>query len=137
MRFPTLIRKGVERPIVAVTIESEHGIRFTADVLVDIGSDITLFPLNLAEYLKIDVSNVADSHVRSALGATAKYRTREVFLELRRPPEVFRWKASVGFIARPMSYGILGTRGFFEFFNLRYHVREHWLNIEPSGPLPQ
>ena len=44
--------------------------------------------------------------------------SRYVTLELRRPPDVVRWKASVGFVDRTMCYAILGTRGFFEFFDL-------------------
>ena len=136
MRFPTLIREGSERPIIAVTIESDKGIQIVTDVLVDVGADLTLFPFSTAKLLGIDLSNVPDSLVRSVLGAQVTYRPWPVFLELRRRPDCFRWKPTVGFVACPMNYGILGTRGFFEFFNLKYSLREHWLEIELSGPLP-
>ena len=35
-----------------------------------------------------------------------------------------------------MSYGILGTRGFFEFFRLEYDARAGFLIIEPNDALP-
>ena len=35
-----------------------------------------------------------------------------------------------------MSYAILGTRGFFEFFRLEYDARVGSVIVEPSGPLP-
>ena len=57
-------------------------------------------------------------------------------LELRRPPEIIRWRATIGFTERPMSYGILGTRGFFEFFRLEYDARAGFLIIEPNDALP-
>lgn len=136
MRFPTLVRHGSERPIVAVRIEAANGKWILFDSLVDMGSDLTLFPLTVADQLGIDLSNVPDSLVRSVLGAQITYRPATVFLELRRLPDVFRWRPTVGFPACPMNYGILGTHGFFEFFDVRYSLREHWLDIEPAGPLP-
>ena len=136
MRFATLVRRGIERPIVPLRVEAADGKWNLVDVLLDTGSDVTLFPSSLARYLGIDLAGVDESTVSSILGTQAAYRSWNVFLELRRPPDVLRWRATVGFVARQMNYGILGTRGFFEFFTLRYHAREHWIEIEPGGPLP-
>ena len=41
-----------------------------------------------------------------------------------------------GFVDRAMSYAILGTRGFFEFFDLTYSPRDHRLEIVAVDPLP-
>jgi hypothetical protein len=136
MRFPTLARGGAERPIVPVWLQGQSGIRILTDALVDIGADLTLFPTSVARDLEIDLSGVADCPVSSVLGTRATYRPWIITLEFRRPPEIIRWKTTVGFVARRMNYGILGTRGFFEYFDLRYSASQHWLDIEPAGPLP-
>ena len=137
MRFPTLIRDGAERPIIAVSIVGENGKRASADMLVDMGADLTLLPESVARLIDLDLRLVTACPVGSPLGPATTYRALPIFLELRRPPEVFRWRTVVGFVPRPLTYGILGTRGFFEFFNVRYHASEHWLEIDPAGPLPR
>ena len=70
------------------------------------------------------------------LPANEVARLRELTLELRRLPEMIRWRATIGFTERPMSYGILGTRGFFEFFRLAYDARAGFLIVEPNDSLP-
>jgi hypothetical protein len=137
MRFPTLIRDGAERPIVAVSIEADNGKRASADMLVDMGADLTLLPESAARLIDLDLSLITPVPVGSPLGPATTYRACSVVLELRRPPEVSRWRTVVGFVPRPLTYGILGTRGFFQFFNVVYHLSEHWLDIDPAGPLPQ
>ena len=72
----------------------------------------------------------------AAVGGECDYRLRDVTLELRRLPEVIRWKASVGFVDRTMSYAILGTRGFFEFFDLSYSARNRSVEIAACDSLP-
>ena len=110
---------GLHRPIIPVLIESPSGQRLVVDALVDTGSDITLFPDSLARSLSIDLTGHPEHPVNSALGVAVTYSESEVALELRRAPgESFRWRATVGFLTRPMIYGILGTKGFFEFFRL-------------------
>jgi hypothetical protein len=136
MRFPTLVHGGIRRPIVSVCVEAAPGNHIATDALVDMGADVTLLPQSVARDLGIDLTGAAEYRVTSPLGPGSKYRASVVVLELRRPHEVFRWRTTVGFVPRAMAYGILGTRGFFEFFNVRYHASEHWLDIDPAGPLP-
>ena len=117
MQFPTMATDGCYRPIIPVLIESPAGRRLIVDALVDTGSDVTLFPEAFAAALEINLGGQLRRPVTSALGIVAHYRQSEVLLELRRAPEeIVRWKATVGFLARRMAYGILGTRGMFEFF---------------------
>ena len=51
-------------------------------------------------------------------------------------PDVFRWKGSVGFVSREMSYAILGTHGFFQFFDLNYSNSRQTIDVTPAGDLP-
>ncbi len=136
MKFPTLLRGPVARPIVLVHLEADNGRRMYSDVLIDTGSDVSLMPKAVAKNLKIDLAQFPEVVVNSAIGGECRYRRCDLTLELRRPPEVIRWHATIGFTERPMSYGILGTRGFFEFFRLAYDARAGFLTVEPNDSLP-
>ena len=136
MQFPTTLRRGSYRPLIAVRLLAEDGRYILIDALIDTGADVSLFPQHLAEQLGFDMSRPADGTVSAAVGGECEYRLRELTLELRRFPEVIRWRAPVGFTDRAMSYGILGTRSFFEFFRLEYDARSGFVAIEPSGPRP-
>jgi len=134
MRFPTMPIDGIRRPIIALHVESPNGKKILIDALVDMGSDLTLLPDDAARMLDIDLSNVSSSQILSALGTQASYKPYELVLELRRLPDVTRWKASVGFLARPMAYAILGTKGFFEFFAVSYNSPLGVIDLTPIGP---
>ena len=136
MQFPTLIRQNVRRPIIAVTIHGPHGLSLQTDALIDTGSDVTLFSCDVAHRLKIDLTGISSLPVMTAVGPVATYQPFELTLEIRRPPDVIRWTGRAGFLPRPMSLGILGTKGFFEFFDLNYSARIHRVEIAACDPLP-
>ena len=137
MRLPTIARNGQRRPLIPILVESSAGKQLIVDALVDTGADVTLFPSAVADILAIDLTNAPERPLSSALGVITKYREHEVILELRRAPgEIQRWRTTVGFVARPMVYSILGTQGFFEFFGLNYHASAEWLELRPDQPLP-
>ncbi len=135
MRFPTLVRDGRQRPIVAVSILLPGQPAVLFDALLDTGADITLFPKSIADRLAINLEAEPVASVFAAVGGMCQYRLHSVELELRRAPDVFRWKASVGFVEREMSFGILGTRGFMEFFDLAYSASDKAMSILPAGEL--
>lgn len=136
MRFPTLVRDGRQRPIVAVTVLVPRRPAVLFDALVDTGADVTLFPKSVADRLGIDLTHQPDGLVFAAVGGPCHYRLHDVELELRRPSEIFRWKTAVGFVEREMSYAILGTRGFFQFFDLTYSSSRHLIDLFPASDLP-
>lgn len=129
MQFPTLTRQNLQRPIIAVNVHGPHGLSLQTDALIDTGSDVTLFSSDLAERLQIELTGIPFVPVITAVGPASAYQPAEVTLEVRRQPEVIRWTTRVGFLARPMSFGILGTKGFFEFFDLSYSARNHSFEI--------
>lgn len=135
MQFPTLIRQNLRRPIIAVTIHGPHGLSLQTDALIDTGSDVTLFSIDVARRLKIDLTGVTPLPVITAVGPVATYQPYDLILDIRRPPDVLRWTARAGFLPRPMSLGILGTKGFFEFFDLNYSARDHRIEIAASDLL--
>jgi Aspartyl protease len=136
MRFPTLARGRLRRPIVPLIVESARGVRTVLDALVDTGADRTLLPISVAKSLKIDVSALQQVPVGSALGQRVNYALIDLFLELGSPPNLYRWRTRVGIILQPIPYGLLGTRGFFEFFAIEYNWPAGYVEILPTGPLP-
>lgn len=136
MQFPTTLRRGNYRPLIAVKLLTDDGRYVVIDALIDTGADVSLFPNYLAEQLGFDMSRPPEGMVSAAVGGECSYHLCDVTLELRRPPEVIRWQASVGFVNHAMSYAILGTRGFFEFFDLSYSARNRRVELIASDSLP-
>lgn len=136
MQFPTLVRQNVDRPIIAVTIHGPHCLSLQTDALIDTGSDVTLFSIDVAHRLKIDLTGIPSLPVMTAVGPVATYQPFELTLEIRRPPDIIRWTGRAGFLPRPMSLGILGTKGFFEFFDLNYSASRRRVEIAACDPLP-
>ena len=133
MRFPTMVSDDRSRPIIPLVLESCGGDRTLVDALVDSGADVTLFSEAIADTLGVDLSNVPELPIRSPLGHAGTYRTIELTLELRRYPDILRWTGLVGFVPPRLQYGLLGTRGFFEFFAMHYDEPQGFLEITPSA----
>ncbi len=133
MRFPTLDQQEVRRPIILLHLRSANGAVVYLDVLVDTGSDVTLLPLDAAETLQCDLTDAEEIVVESLVGGECRYRPAEIECELRRYPDVVRWNAKIGFVVREMRYGIVGTRGFLEFFRLTYDASDCWLDLQPKA----
>ena len=139
MRFPTMpVADGVHRPMIPLTLQSATGQRVVVDALIDTGADVSLISETTARALGlvIDSLSYAQREIRSPLGSTARLRTCELVLELRQRPTIHRWTTIVGVLPRHLDYAILGTRGFFEFFNLNYSAPAALVDVNPDGVLP-
>lgn len=136
MQFPTLVRQEIRRPMIAITVHGPTGLCLLTDALIDTGSDVTLFSSDVARRLKIDLSGITPLPVMTAVGPVATYQPYSLTLEIRRHPQSNRWTARAGFLQRPMSMGILGTKGFFEFFDLAYSARNEAVQIAFQPPKP-
>ena len=135
MQFPTVARQHIHRPLVALHVHSAGRTTLT-DALIDTGADISIFPKFVADRLRLDLTGCPEIPVNAPLGGGGNYRLCEVELELRRSGEVLRWRTSVGFTQHEMSYAFLGTKGFFEFFDLAYSARRQTIELVASGDLP-
>ena len=132
MLFPTVARQSIHRPLVALHVHSTGRSTLT-DALIDTGADISIFPKFVADRLRLDLTGLPEVSVNAPLGGGGSYRLYAVELELRRAGQVLRWKTSVGFTEHEMSYAFLGTKGFFEFFDLAYSARRQTIEIVPNG----
>ena len=136
MRFPTLTVRSCSRPVLSLVVEAPHGSRILVDALVDTGSDVTLLTPHAADLLQLDLTQCPEVGIQSALGTPGTYRRIELNLELRRPPDIYRWRTAVGVVSHRLTYCILGIQGFFEHFRMTYDAHHQWLDVEPSRPLP-
>jgi hypothetical protein len=123
--------------MVPLWIEATGTPRIILDALVDTGSDRPLLPKRVASQLGIDVSGTTPISVMSVFGTTSSCVPLELVLELRQPPDLYRWRTIVALLDKPMNYAILGTAGFFEYFRIKYDWPGQIIEIEPVGPLPQ
>ena len=55
MRFPTVARQHIHRPLVALHVHSAGRMTLTA-ALIDTGADISIFPKFVADRLRLDLS---------------------------------------------------------------------------------
>lgn len=133
MRFPTTATRGQQRPLVALHAIAPNGRRIVVDALVDSGADLTLFTPAAAELLELDLTHIPETPISSAFGTVDSYQAVPLQLELRRPPDSLAWSANVGFVKRHLTYCILGTRGFFEFFRFHYDVAHSQFELFASA----
>src|SRR5262245_45329618 len=73
MRFPTMSRGALARPILPLIVEGAGGQRLIVDALIDTGADLTLFPIDVAVALGIDLTGLPQIPVGSALGQQLSY----------------------------------------------------------------
>lgn len=137
MRFQTVSLDGPRRPVIPVFVESNSGSRLIVDGLVDTGSDLTLLPERVAIKLGFDISQAAELPLKTGVGVSGSYRECEVILEIRWEGESLRWRTQVGIYPGQMRYCLLGTKGFFEFFDLNYSARQQLFELRLATALPQ
>ena len=105
------------------------------DVLVDTGSDITLFSLDTASDLGLDLTGAPMTRQATANGG--RFLVRFAELELTLAASVFhyvRWRAVVGFAAIPRA--VLGYRGGLEFFTFTSDTTNLRFTLLPNQRMP-
>ena len=124
------------RPLLQVGIRvPDVGVRVFDDVLVDTGSDITLFSLDTASDLGLDLTGAPTTRQATANGG--RFRVRFAELELTLAASVLhyvRWRAVVGFAAIPRA--VLGYRGGLEFFTFTSDTTNLRFTLLPNRRMP-
>ena len=124
--FPDL--KEVWRPVVPIKIthqEKEYGYL----ALVDSGADFCIFHAEIAELLGLPVKKGKTSPIFGVTKGEGKVYYHQVGLE------IGGWKINsyVGFsydLRFPL--GILGQRGFFEFFSIVFDFKKKMVDLRPK-----
>lgn len=110
---------GVLRPVIPVEIAS-NGMSIPCEVLVDSGADVCIFDAQIAEVLGIDVAMGRRQKVGGIVGAPEFYYVHPVKIS------VGGWQHDIeaGFLPgmSKFGYGIVGQRGFFELFVIKFDL---------------
>jgi len=107
--------------------------------LVDSGADYSIFPYDLAKYLKLDLSNAAIWNFQGTTGKAqfAYLASVEVnILNENSTATDFQFSARVGF-CEDFEFGggvLLGQDGFMSEFKTTFNQRENFFEIEPYQP---
>ena len=119
--------KFVRRPMVEVEIFGPQGKR-TDLALIDSGADRSIFNIEIAEILGIDLTN---AEKRRTIGITGE---TEVFLaevEVRMKHLEGKIKIPVGFIDSPSVGALLGQEGFFDQHRIKFERDHNSFEITP------
>ena len=118
------------RPIIPVTIrhgETEIGYH----VLVDSGADLCIFHEEIGTALGIDVRTGEKHEVFGVGGKASLYYLHTVMLSVGGWPH----KVEAGFMpdvaGRVMPYGIVGQKGFFDLFVVKFDLLKEEVELKP------
>lgn len=107
----------VFRPVIQIAIIKEIDKKpLDYEVLIDSGADECILPLELAEIAQIDLANTETKEFRGIGGGVAIGHKKQVAILL----GGYQFSTPVYFSSGIKGYGILGQRGFFEKFRIRF-----------------
>lgn len=120
----------VLRPVIPVilTLNGQH---IPYEALVDSGADICIFDAQLADIVGLDVTTGVQRKVAGITGqAEVQYLHRITI-------NVGGWERVIdaGFLPNigKYGYGILGQRGFFEFFKVAFDFAKETIEVKPRS----
>ena len=114
------------RPIMAVRVTGPSG-TWILDGLLDSGSDDTIFPEWVAAIIGVDLTAATEHDIQLA-GRGKPIRARFLPIQLRITDglqETYDWEATVGFVAAPLKFPLLGQAGYLEFFDVTFQGADH------------
>lgn len=120
------------RPIIPITLFGSST-SFVTDGLLDTGSDWTVFPLQVAGRLGLDLSLAVVSPAQSVGGQTMPVSYLPLSLRVSDGIEVRQWTGIVGFAALASHYALLGKLGFLEFFSHRFYPDLDRIELEVNS----
>lgn len=118
---------GVLRPVIPVEVV-HNGLEVPYEVLVDSGADICIFDAHIAEILGIDVIKGERREVSGLTGFPEFYYLHNISIKV----GGLEYKVEVGFMSmRSNAYGIVGQKGFFDKFVVKFDLQKEDLEIKP------
>jgi hypothetical protein len=119
----------VIRPIIPIKLKGGDK-EFQYDVLVDSGADVCIFDSEIAELIGINVTSGRVDTFGGVTGVSKASYIHEVEMEVGGWP----YKAEVSFapgISR-FGHGIVGQKGFFEFFKVGFDYTASEIEVKPK-----
>lgn len=128
----------LRRPEIPITISGPSGtVSFMG--LVDTGSDHTIFPKSVADYLDIPVDPVIGSAASVFGGQRVRLSEGEAILKLESEGQSLLWKTMVCFFpfaAADEETVILGHASFLDYFSATFDGKSGILTLSPNDELP-
>lgn len=127
MKFPyKKYSDEIYRPIIPVVI-SYKNVSVGYEVIVDSGADGCMFDASLAEVLRIDLEQCEVLSLSGITGMKEPYFVEEVELQIGSA----KFSCKVGFLRgmAELGYGVVGQRGFFERFVIKFDYASKLLHI--------
>ena len=119
----------VLRPVIEISIRNnERSVRY--EVLVDSGADICLFDSDIGEAIGINIEKGKPQEVFGVGGKASIYYLHPITIEVGGWP----YKIEAGFMSnvagRVMSYGLVGQRGFFDNFIVKFDLLKEEVELK-------
>ena len=125
-------RYGLEtlRPVIEIKLRSNsQSLRY--EVLVDSGADICIFNSEAGEALGIDIKKGKPREVFGVGGKASLYYLHVIEIEV----GGWTYNIEAGFMpdvaGKVMPYGIVGQKGFFENFIVKFDLKKEEIELQP------
>lgn len=120
---------GILRPVIPIEIiYKDRSIDY--EVLIDSGADSCIFDAQIAELLGVDILAGERRIVKGITGVKELYYECPVNIKVGGWP----YKIEAGFLpglARSSSYGIVGQKGFFDIFIVKFDLLKEEIELKP------
>lgn len=125
---------GIVRPVIPIEVIYQNKI-VPYEVLVDSGADSCVFDAQIGEILGVDIAGGKRYKVSGITGIAEDYYIHQVKIN------VGGWKYEIqaGFLPnmRGLGYGVVGQRGFFEFFVVKFDLLKEEIELKPRNVRPR
>ena len=129
MKFSYKKYNGILRPVIPIKLKNKNK-EIGYQVLVDSGADFSLFNAEIGEAIGIDVKSGELKTIFGVGGKTSLYYLHTIIIEVGDKD----YEIEAGFMpdvaGRIMPYGLVGQRGFFENFIVRFDLLKEEIDLK-------
>jgi len=119
------------RPVLPIIVKNGDK-QVGYEVLVDSGADLCIFDGQIGEILGIKVKNEKPQEVFGVGGKASIYYIHDIEMKIGGWP----YKIKAGFmpnVAGIMPYGVVGQKGFFDKFVVKFDLLKEEIELKPRG----
>jgi hypothetical protein len=118
---------GVLRPVIPIELIYEN-FPIRHEVLVDSGADFCIFNAEIGELLGIKITSGIKQSVSGITGVSEPYYVHRVTMKVGGWP----FTIDAGFLPNisPMGYGVVGQRGFFDLFIVKFDLAKEEIELK-------
>lgn len=118
---------GILRPVIPVEITFQNT-TIPYEVLVDSGADFCIFDAQIGELLGIDIESGVKNKFCGITGKEEGAYAHQVFISVGGWPKEIKAIFSRSFNA--MNYGVVGQRGFFDIFIVKFDLLKEEIELK-------